>query len=126
MNVFAVIGSFIMTLAFLSYGVGSITLSRFRIVSSVVIIAYTIGLFFELSAMVLMIKSSFTGAISWHGTLGMIAFAILFVNTAMVWSVYIRRGLDAPVKTWLLHYTRTAYLIWVLAYLLGISLVIWF
>jgi len=126
MNVFAVIGSFIMTMAFLAYGVGSITLSRFRIISSVVLIFYTIGLFFEISAMVLMIESSFTGSVSWHSSVGMVAFAIMLANTVMVWSLYIRKGLDTPVKTWLIHYTRTAYFLWVVAYLFGISLVIWF
>ena len=126
MNVLALVAAFIMTLAFLSYGIGSITLERFRIVGVGVLLFYTMGLTFEISAIILMVLSA-TGEMEiWHGIIGVIAFLIMLVNTGWVWLNYIRKGVDGKVEMSLVTYTKTAFFIWVVTYLLGIATIIWF
>ena len=126
MNLLAVIGAFIMTLAFLAYGIGSITLERFRIIGNMVLIFYSLGLLFEISAILMMIIAA-TGTVeTWHMFVGALAFLIMLINTVWVWGVYFVKGLDGSVNIWLLRYTKAAYFCWVVAYLLGIVLIIWF
>lgn len=127
MNIIAVIGAFIMTLAFLAYGVGSVTLERFRMVGTIVLMFFSLGLLFEVAAIILMLTGAEGSSMgSWHGIVGAAAFLLMLVNTIWVWAIYIREGIDGGISAWLLNYTKGAYFIWVVAYLLGIILIIWF
>ena len=126
MDILAVLGAFIMTLGFLSFGIGSVTLERFRIVGIAVLLFYTIGLTFEIVAIALMAHSASGRMGPWHIIIGIVAFFLMLVNTGWVWLNYIRKGLDGKVNPRLLRYTKTAFLIWVVSYLLGIATVIWF
>jgi hypothetical protein len=125
MNPISVVGALVMTLSFLAYGIGSVTLERFKIVGSIVLIFFSLGLLFETSAIVLMYIGSDGKFGGMHSLVGVFAFLLMAVNTTWVWSVYVRKGIDANVNTALLHYTKTAYFIWVLAYLAGIVVLIW-
>lgn len=125
MNPISVIGAFVMTLAFLAYGIGSVTLERFRIVGSVVLIFFSLGILFESAAILMMIIGSNGSITVLHAIIGAIAFALMFVNSVWAWFVYLSMGIDAHVNTWLLNYTKTAFFLWVMAYLSGILLLIW-
>ncbi|HPF51267.1 MAG TPA: hypothetical protein PK335_06805 [Draconibacterium sp.] len=126
MNILAVLGAFIMTMAFLSYGIGSVTLERFRIVGIVVLLFYLLGLMFEVIAIGFMASSGSGRMGSWHVILGIIAFLLMLVNTIWVWVVYFKKGFDGQVSMTLLKYTKAAFLLWVISYLLGIATIIWF
>jgi len=126
MDLLAVLGAFIMTLAFLSFGIGSVTLERFRIVGIAVLLFYTMGLTFEVAAIILMAQSPSGKMGSWHVLIGIIVFLLMLVNTIWVWLNYFRKGFDGKVSKRLLTYTKTTFLIWVVAYLVGIAMVIWF
>lgn len=126
MNILAVIGAFIMTLAFLSFGIGSVTLERFRMVGTVVLLFYLLGLMFELIAIGFMAMSSGKSVMgTWHGIFGVIAFLLMLVNTVWVWSVYFKKGYDGKINMHLLRYTKVAYFLWVVSYLIGIATIIW-
>ncbi|WP_167606958.1 hypothetical protein [Maribellus sediminis] len=125
MDPVSVIGAFIMTLAFLAYGLGSITLERFRIVGNVVLVFMTLGIIFETTAIILMMLGSGSAEFNLHMVVGAFAFILLLVNSSWSWLVYIRYGIDASVSKSLLTYTKTAYFVWVLAYLSGIVFLIW-
>ncbi len=125
MDPVSVIGAFIMTLAFLAYGLGSVTLERFRIVGNIVLVFMTMGIIFETTAIILMIMGSESQGFSLHMLVGSFSFLLLLVNSAWSWVVYIRYGIDATVSKPLLVYTKTAYFVWVLAYLSGIVFLIW-
>ena len=125
MNILAVLGAFIMTLAFLSYGIGSVTLERFRIVSIVVLLFYLLGLMFEIIAIGFMASNGAGRMGSWHVILGIIAFLLMLVNTIWVWVVYFKKGFDGQVNMTLLKYTKVAFFLWVVFYLLGIATIIW-
>jgi len=125
MDPFSLIGAFVMTLAFLAYGIGSVTLERFRIVGSVVLIFLSLGVLFESAAIILMVIGA-NGSISpFHGLIGGIAFGLMVVNTAWAWILYLIMGFEARVNRWLLNYTKVAFLLWVLAYLSGILILTW-
>lgn len=126
MNLYAVIGAFIMTLAFLSYGIGSVTLERFRIVGIVVLLFYLLGLMFEVIAIGFMALSGTGQMGSWHGIVGVIAFLLMAINTIWVWVVYFKKGFDGRINILLLNYTKVAFFLWVISYLLGIATIIWF
>ena len=121
----SVFGAFIMTLSFLAYGIGSVTLERFKIVGTVVLIFFSIGVLFESTAIVMMYIGSDGAIFGPHGLVGIFALLIMLVNTAWVWFVFLKKGIDAPVNKALLHYTKTAYFVWVVAYLSGIIILIW-
>lgn len=125
MNPFSVIGAFVMTFSFLAYGIGSVTLERFRIVGSVVLIFMSVGLVFEAAAFSMVYLGANELISGLRGVVGMSAFFIMLVNVVWVWVVYFKKGLDTPVNTALLHYTKTAYFVWVAAYLAGIIILIW-
>ncbi len=115
-----------MTLAFLSFGIGSVTLERFRIVGIVVLLFYVLGLLFEIVAIGFMSMSSGRETMgTWHSILGVIAFLIMLVNTVWVWIVYFKKGYDGQINTMLVNYTKAAYFIWVVSYLIGIATIIW-
>lgn len=114
-----------MTLAFLAYGLGSITLERFRIVGNIVLVFMTLGIIFETTAIILMILGSDSSGFSLHMLVGALAFILLLVNSGWVWVVYVNNGIDARVGKSLLIYTKTAYFVWVLSYLSGIVFLIW-
>ena len=125
MNPVSVVGAFIMTLSFLAFGIGSVTLERFKMVGTIVLVFFSLGIFFECTAILLMYIGS-TGTIyGLHALIGIFALLIMLVNTVWVWRVYIKKGIDARVSKSLLQYTKTAYFIWVMAYLAGIILLIW-
>lgn len=128
MSPVAVLGAFVMTLSFLAYGIGSITLERFKIVSSVVLIFFSVGLLFEISAIVMMSlgSSGLVRSISGlHSIIGSFALFMMLVNTVWVWSAYVNEGIDAKASSLLVSYTKVAYFIWVAAYLFGIIVLIW-
>ncbi|WP_340112748.1 hypothetical protein [Maribellus mangrovi] len=125
MNPISVIGAFIMTLAFLAYGIGSVTLERFRIVGNIVLIFMSLGILFETAAIVLMILGKEHGGDVLHVWTGSVSFFLFIVNATWVWLHYLRNGIDAAVGKSLVNYTKTAFFIWVVAYLAGIVLLIW-
>lgn len=121
-----VIGAFIMTLSFLAYGIGSVTLERFRIVGIVVLVFLSLGVLFDISTITLMILAANDTLTTWYGAVGVLAFLVMLVNTAWAWDIYFKKGLDGRINKWLLNYTKAAYFFWVVVYLLGIVLLIWF
>lgn len=125
MDPISVVGALIMTLSFLAYGIGSVTLERFRIVGILVLVFFSLGFFFETSAIVLMTIGADGEIDGLHVPIGIFAFLLMLVNTIWVWGVYLKKGVDADVNKALLYYTKTAYFIWVLAYFANIVVLIW-
>jgi hypothetical protein len=125
MDLNILLGAFIMTLAFLAYGIGSVTLERFRLVGTVVLAFLTIGLMLNITAILLMVWETDSVGISFHSIIGTVAFLVMAVNTAWSWYLYFRKGVDGSVSLRLVTYTKVAYFIWVTAYLLGMIIVIW-
>lgn len=125
MNPLAIIGAFIITLSFLAYGIGSISLVRFRIIGRIVLTFLSMGIVFDLLAITLMALGSNGSPYTMHGFVGATAFLVMFVNTVWCWNVFTKRGLDSKARKNHIVYTKAAYLIWVIAYFAGSVIIIW-
>lgn len=125
MNPISIIGAFIITLSLLAYGMGSISLSRFKSIDSIVLIFLSTGVVFDLAAIVLMVLGAKGTPYTLHGFIGYIAFLIMLSSTIWTWRIYFKKGIDAPASSKHLKFAKFAYLWWVLAYITGSLIVLW-
>ena len=117
--------AFIMTLAFLAFGIGSVTLERFRIIGTLVLVFLSIGFLFNATALLVMILFFPDSLLSTNGLIMFSSFTIMLVNTVWAWSRYLKNGIDSRVSLALVRYTKIAFFVWVINYLWGIVLLIW-
>jgi hypothetical protein len=125
MNFLAVVGAFIITLALLSYGIGSIAVVRFKIVTPGVLIFLTLGVILDFVAVAFMIIGSGKGAFTLHGYLGYSAMLTMIINLILVWRWYLKNGFDTIISNWIIIYSKIAYAWWLIVYITGSLLVIW-
>lgn len=108
----------------MSYGIGSITLMRFRIVSFVVVLFLGLGLLLDITAVVLMVQGAQKHLLTFHAFLGSSAFVLMFINAVLAFRHYLQKGSSTWVSKGYLLYAKFAYLIWVSAYFIGFLTVI--
>ncbi len=125
MNSQSIIGAFIITLALLSYGVGSISVQRFKLVTPLVLIFLTLGVILDFTAVFLMIISSAKTPFTLHGILGYSAMLTMILDTFFIWRFYLKNGFDVEISKNIVTYAKFAYGWWLTAYLTGSLLVIW-
>jgi len=125
MNFLAVVGAFVITLALLSYGIGSIAVVRFKIVTPGVLIFLTLGVILDFVAVAFMIIGSGKGAFTLHGYLGYSAMLTMIINLILVWRWYLKKGFDTIISNWIIIYSKIAYAWWLIVYITGSLLVIW-
>ena len=125
MNPISLAGAFVITFSLLSYGIGSISLQRFKVVSTGVLVYLTIGIVIDLIAATLMIIGSRHTTLSLHGFLGLSAILVMFIDVVLLWRFFSKNGSEAVVSKSLLTYSKLAYLWWIVAYLTGSVLIIW-
>jgi len=125
MNPTSLAGAFVITFSLLSYGIGSISLQRFKFVSTGVLVYLTIGIVLDLIAATLMITGSANTPFSLHGFIGLSAILVMFIDVVWLWRFFNKNGSDTTVSKPLLLYSKLAYLWWIIAYLTGSVLIIW-
>ncbi len=125
MNLLAVIGAFIITLALLSYGIGSIAVVRFKIVTPGILIFLTLGVLLDFVAVSMMIINSQKSVFSLHGLLGYSAMLTMIVNVVLIWRCFLKKGFDSVISNPVVVYSKIAYAWWLTAYITGSILVIW-
>ncbi|MEN8118102.1 MAG: hypothetical protein ABFS16_14050 [Bacteroidota bacterium] len=125
MNPLSVVGAFIITLSLLAYGIGSISLMRFKIIGSMVLIFLSLGVLFDITAVTLMIMGSKGNHFTPHGVLGYSALLVMLIDVVLIWRTYFKKGLDTFVSKSLEKYSRIAFLGWVAAYITGSLMVLW-
>lgn len=125
MSFISLIGAFIITLSLLTYGIGSITLQRFKLVTRSVVAFLTLGVCLDITAVSLMIIGSANGPFTMHGIIGFSALFVMLTDTLWLWKVFFKYGNDKKANKALLLYSRYAYGWWVVAYFTGSLLVIW-
>lgn len=124
MNPISMTGAFIVTLALLSYGIGSISLQRFKMVSPGVLWFLTLGVVLDITATIFMIIGSQNTPFTLHGFLGYSALLGMLIDVIFIWRVYSKDKLNATIGKKLQIYSRIAYGWWVIAYITGSLLVI--
>ena len=125
MNPLALIGAFIITLSLLAYGIGTITLQRFKLITPGVVWFISLGVFLDISATVFMIFGSSGTLFTTHAFVGFTAIFIMMVKLFLLWKKYISDGKDTKADKKLITFSKLAYAAWVLAYLMGSFLIIW-
>ena len=110
------------TLALLLYTVGTIAEQRTHRVGGTVRGFLTVGVFFDVTATILMIVASRSLAPTVHGMLGYSALALMVVDTSLLWR-HSRTRAGQTVGRRLHLFSRFAYGYWVLAYFTGAALV---
>ena len=125
MEPIAVVGAFIITLSLLAYGIGSITLIRFKMIGFIALIFLTIGVILDVTAIIFMTIGAQGTPFTFHGFIGYIAFLIMLIDTVWVWVSYFKNGMDSPVSNKLFTFAKYAYLCWIIAYITGSLIVLW-
>jgi len=125
MNPISLSGAFVITFSLLSYGIGSISLQRFKVVSTGVLVYLTVGIVLDFIAATLMIIGSRHTPFSLHGFIGLSAILVMFIDVVWLWRFFNKNGSNTTVPKPLLLYSKLAYLWWIIAYLTGSVLIIW-
>ncbi len=125
MNSLSLIGAFLITLSLLSYGIGSIAIIRFKIVTPGVLIFLTLGVLLDIVAVTFMIVGSNKGAFTPHGFLGYSAMLTMIINLILIWLWYFKNGFDSTINSSIIFYSKIAYAWWLITYITGSILVIW-
>jgi hypothetical protein len=124
-NILTLVGAFVVTLSLLSYGIGTITIERFKTIPVFAFIFLVVGLLLDIAETVLMIIGSNSTPFTLHGFIGYSAFCVMLVYVIMLTRFYLRTGKKSEVPPKLIIYTKISYGFWVIAYLTGSLLVIW-
>jgi hypothetical protein len=123
MNSISFIGALLITLSLLFYGIGSITLQRFKMISKSVFWSLLIGVLLDIVAVVCMIIGSSNPPFTVHAFLGYSAFTAMLIYFGWVYIEYRKLGKNVIVKKPLEIYAKFAYGWWVIVYLAGSLLV---
>ena len=113
------IGSLVVTLALIFYSVGFSKENGKKIVTEHVLLFYTIGVFLDITATILMIIGSSKGMITVHGMIGYSSLLGMLIDTILLWRYNRSQGSDTIVSRGLQIYTRIAFTWWVIAYITG-------
>jgi hypothetical protein len=119
MKTVSMIGSFIVTLALISYAIGFTRETKRKLVTSRVLMFYTLGVFLDVSATILMIIGSSKGMITPHGLIGYSSLTGMLIDTVLLWKHNRKLGTATEVSRGLHIYSRIAFTWWVIAYITG-------
>ena len=124
MNPVSIIGAFLITFALLSFGYGINSLQRFKLVSRGVLWFVFAGLVLDAAAIICMTSDLSEISFTIHGVIGLTAFLAMAVDFGWLLYFYKKYGAKTTISKALFWYSSVAHGWWVLAYLIGILLVI--
>ncbi len=119
MKIYSMIGSMVVTLALVLYSIGFIKEQRHKLVTSGVLLFFTIGVIFDISATILMILGSTKGMLTFHGFIGYSSLLGMSTDTFLLWRYNLKHGTEMKVSKSLHIYSRIAYTWWVAAFITG-------
>jgi energy-converting hydrogenase Eha subunit G len=118
MKIYSMIGSFVVIFALVFYSIGFAKEQKKKLVTSRVLLFYTLGVFFDISATTLMILGSSKG-FSLHGFIGYSSLLGMCIDTFLLWRHNRVKGPEENVSRGLNLYSRIAYIWWVVAFITG-------
>lgn len=119
MKIYSMIGSMVVIIALLFYSIGFAKEQKKKLVTSRVLLFFTLGVVFDISATTLMILGSTQGGITLHGLIGYSSLLGMSVDTFLLWRHNFKQGKDKLVSKSLHLYSRIAYSWWVIAFITG-------
>ncbi len=124
MQPISIIGAFLITFALLLFGYGINLLQRFKLVSRGVLWFVFGGLVLDAAAIICMIEDLSDIPLTIHGVIGFVAFLAMAIDFGWLLYFYKKHGVEIRISKALFWYSFVAHGWWVLAYLIGILLVI--
>jgi len=118
MKIYSMIGSFVVIFALVFYTIGFAKEQRKKLISSRVLLFYTLGVFFDISATTLMILGSSKG-FTFHGFIGYSSLLGMSIDTFLLWRQNLKKGPFMKVGKGLHIYSRIAYIWWIAAFITG-------
>jgi len=119
MKIYAMIGSFVVLFALIFYSIGFAKEQRRKLITPRVLLFYTLGVLFDISATTLMILGSTKGLLTFHGFIGYSSLLGMTIDTILLWRHYQKKDPDMKVSKGLHIYSRIAYIWWVVAFITG-------
>ena len=119
MKIYAMIGSFVVIFALTFYSIGFVKEQRRKLINSRVLLFYTLGVLFDISATTLMILGSTKGLLTFHGFIGYSSLLGMSIDTILLWKHNQKNGPEMKVTKGLHIYSRIAYIWWVVAFITG-------
>jgi hypothetical protein len=119
MKTASITGSIIVTLALVFYSIAFAKERRAKLVTSKVLLFYTIGITLDITATIFMIIGSSKGLLTFHGFIGYSSLLAMLTDTALLWRYNLKFGDSTEVSRNLHLYSRIAYIWWIIAYITG-------
>jgi len=119
MKIYSMIGSLVVIFALIFYSIGFAKEQRRKTVNLSVLLFFTLGVFFDISATTLMILGSSKGMLTIHGLLGYSSLLGMCTDTFLLWRHNKKKGPEINISKSLNIYSRIAYIWWVLAFITG-------
>jgi hypothetical protein len=119
MKTASIIGSMVVILAMVSYSAGYFKEKRIKLITSRVLLFYSIGLLLDITATTLMIIGSTKGMITLHGLIGYSSLLGMLIDTFLLWRYNLKEGSDKVVSRPLHIYSMLAYTWWIIAFITG-------
>lgn len=124
MNIFLAYGTKIVILALIAYSVAILTEQKIHRVSNLVLSFLTLGIILDVVATVFMILGSGNTPFTLHGFIGYSSLTAMLIDTVLIWRHRLKTDATTEVDSRLHHYSRYAYIWWVLAFITGGLLVV--
>jgi len=118
MKIYSIIGSFVVIVALVLYSIGFIKEQRRKLITTRVLLFFTLGVLFDISATTLMILGSSKG-FTIHGLIGYSSLLGMGIDTILLWRFNRKNGPEMKVSKSLHLYSRIAYSWWVIAFITG-------
>jgi hypothetical protein len=124
MNPLTLIGAIILSFSLLTYGLGSITLQRFKLIGRSVLLFLSFGFILDIAAIVILLKGTPDYLFSVYAILHYFAALIMLIYVTWVWKVFFKGGLNTRINEGLHWFAKFAYGIWAIVYLVSSLLII--
>ena len=108
-------------LALIAYTVGTIAAHRRRRATAFVLGVFALAVAFDVVATGCMVAGSHKSWLTPHGVVGYLALLVMVVAVVRLWALR-RQGRDAEIPAGLRTFLRVAYVVWLIAYGIGVAL----
>ena len=119
MRTASIIGSMTVTIALVFYSLGYFNERRRKLITSRVLLFYTIGVSLDITATIFMIIGSSKGMITLHGFIGYSSLLGMLTDTVLLWKHNLTEGPGKAVSSRLQLFSGIAYTWWIIAYITG-------
>jgi len=119
MKTASIIGSGIVTLALILYTIAFTKERKTRLTTHGVLLFYSLGVTFDITATIFMILGSSKGLVTLHGCIGYSSLLGMIIDTSLLWRFRLVEGNRKNVSRGLHIYSGIAYTWWILAYITG-------